>query len=128
MLLAAEHHDDSPYCAFAERFADLDKFGRLSRVGIEDIESLLGRRMMDDRQLRILAAGAPVNTDDHPYVEFSKMTIRDHDPELISQLAKEIRKSPEPDFEDPSCGYYNPDSQSKIEQVKENVLLHLTEN
>ena len=87
LLIARKQRGIPGYCTIADRFARLDQFGKYSKPGIANTESLLGRRLMDDRQLRIFAEGAPPNTDDHPYLEFSKTSPAYTDPELIGQTA-----------------------------------------
>ncbi len=74
---------------------------------------------MDDRQLRIFAEGAPANTDDHPYLEFSRTPAGYTDPELINQLIRDMNKSRNPYFTETNCTFDNAEVRQKIDQVKQ---------
>jgi spermidine synthase len=126
MLTALNHRERTLDCTYGVNFASLDQFGKLSRNGFERVESLLGNRMMDDRQLRILSAGAPPNTDAHPYVEFSKISNDMTDPELILQLSREISQDKDIYFYDPACGNGNGYIQEYIDQARTGMIHELT--
>lgn len=119
MLLAYKKRQPINYCTVESRFAAIDHFGRYSKPGIASTESLIGNRLMDDRQLRIFAGGAPANTDDHPYLEFTRTPSDFTDPELISQLMREMDNSDNPYFTDTDCAFSNTDLRLKIDRAKQ---------
>ncbi len=96
MLTSLNHRESNLDCTYGANFTALDESGKLSRNGFERVESLLGRRIMDDAQLRMLAAGAPPNSDGFPFVEFSKISNDRFDPELYDQLVREITHNRDP--------------------------------
>ncbi len=131
MLLARKKRLSMDFCTIDHRFASIDHFGRYSKPGIADTESLVGRRLMDDRQLRIFAEGAPANTDVHPYLEFSRTPINYTDPELISQLIRETGKSQDPYFTGVNCPADNPEIRMRIDsenQAIKDKLLKIRDN
>ncbi len=119
MLLALKKRYNTNYCAINQRFITIDHFGRYSKPGIATTESLIGKRLMDDRQLRIFAEGAPANTDDHPYLEFSRTRADYTDPELINQLIRDMNSSRNPYFTDSNCTFDNAEVRQKIDQAKQ---------
>jgi predicted membrane-bound spermidine synthase len=119
MLLAHKKRHNADYCAINQRFASIDHFGRYSKPGIVSTESIIGKQLMDDRQLRIFAEGAPANTDDHPYLEFSRTPANYTDPELINQLIREISNSRNPYFTGSNCTSDNAEVRRKIDQTKQ---------
>jgi predicted membrane-bound spermidine synthase len=127
MLLASKKRHNLDYCTIAQRFASIDHFGRFSKPGIADTESLIGKRLMDDRQLRIFAEGAPANTDDHPFLEFSRTPSDFTDPELISQLINDMGNSQNPYFTDASCSYDNTEVRQRIDRAKQAIRDKLAE-
>ena len=48
----------------------------LERLGIRSRDDLLACRILDDRAIRALAAGAPPNTDDRPVLEYPSRGVR----------------------------------------------------
>ena len=118
MLLAYKKRHNTDYCSIDQRFTAIDHFGRYSKPGIASTESLIGKRLMDDRQLRIFAEGAPPNTDDHPYLEFSRTPADYTDPDLISQLIREMSNSRNPYFTEGSCTFDNAEVRQKIDRAK----------
>jgi predicted membrane-bound spermidine synthase len=118
MLLAYKKRHNTDYCAIDQRFTSIDHFGRYSKPGIASTESLIGKRLMDDRLLRIFAEGAPANTDDHPYLEFSKTPAGYTDPELINQLIREMSKCRNPYFTGINCASDNAEVHRKIDQAQ----------
>jgi spermidine synthase/MFS family permease len=127
MLLAYKKRHNTDYCAIHQRFTNIDHFGRYSKPGIASTESLIGKRLMDDRQLRIFAEGAPANTDDHPYLEFSRTPADYTDPELINQLIREMNNSSNPYFTESNCTIDNAEVRQKIDQAKQASLEKLLE-
>jgi spermidine synthase len=130
MLLADKVRLDIDYCTIDQRFAGIDHFGRYSKPGIATTESLAGKRLMDDRQLRIFAEGAPTNTDDHPYLEFSRTPSGYTDPELISQLTREMAKIRNPYLTGTNCTFENAEIRQRIDDAKQatrNKLLEESE-
>lgn len=119
MLLAYKKRHNTDYCAIDQRFTSIDHFGRYSKPGIANTESLIGKRLMEDRQLRIFAEGAPANTDDHPYLEFSRTPADFTDPELINHLIREMSNSRNPYFTEINCTFYNAEVRQKIDQAKQ---------
>jgi hypothetical protein len=119
MLLAHKKRHSTDYCAIHQRFTGIDHFGRYTKPGIASTESLIGKRLMDDRQLRIFAEGAPANTDDHPYLEFSRTPAGFTDPELINQLIREMGNSRNPYFAESNCAFDNAEVRQKIDQAKQ---------
>jgi spermidine synthase len=119
MLLAYKKRHNTDYCAINQRFTSIDHFGRFSKPGIATTESLIGKRLMDDRLLRIFAEGAPANTDDHPYLEFSKTPAGYTDPELINQLIREMSNCRNPYFTGVVCTFDNAEVRQKIDQAKQ---------
>jgi spermidine synthase len=119
MLLARKKRLSMDFCAIERRFESIDHFGRFSKPGIADTESLIGRRLMDDRQLRIFSEGAPANTDDHPYLEFSRTPPDFTDPELISQLVREMDKTQNPYFTGVNCPADNSEIRLGIDLAKQ---------
>jgi spermidine synthase len=118
MLLAFKKRHTTDYCAINQRFTAIDHFGRYSKPGIASTESLIGKRLMDDRQLRIFAEGAPANTDDHPYLEFSRTRADYSDPELINQLIRDMNSSRNPYFTNTNCMPDNAEIRQKIDRAK----------
>ena len=118
VLLAFKKRHNTSYCAIDQRFTTIDHFGRYSKPGIASTESLIGKRLMDDRQLRIFAEGAPANTDDHPYLEFSRTRADYTDPELINQLIRDMNGSRNPYFTDSNCTFDNAEVRQKIDQAR----------
>ncbi len=132
MLLARKKRTTPDYCTINQRFEEIDHFGRYSKPGIAITESILGKRLMDDRQLRMFAEGAPSNSDDRPYLEFSKTPVDYVDPELINQLVREMYKSGNPYFTGDNCLADSASVRFKIDQTKkiskEELLEELTMN
>jgi predicted membrane-bound spermidine synthase len=122
MLLAHKKKPVIDYCIIDRRFAGIDHFGRYSKAGIASTGSIIGKRLMDDRQLRIFAEGAPANTDDHPYLEFSRTPSGYTDPELIKQLIHDMRNTRNPYFTGINCTADNTELRQKIDQVKKATL------
>ncbi len=118
ILLARKKRQKTDYCSVNQRFDQIDHFGRYSKTGIASTELLLGRRLMDDRQLRIFAEGAPVNSDDRPYLEFTRTPADYTDPELIKQLVRDMNKSGNPYFSDINCVFDNAEVRRKIDETK----------
>ncbi len=127
MLIAHKRRLNPDYCSINQRFTDIDHFGRYSKPGIATTESLIARRLMDDRQLRIFAEGAPANTDEHPYLEFSRTPAGYIDPELINQLLREMDKSRNPYFTGSDCTVDNAGIRMKIDQSKQAIKVYLQE-
>jgi hypothetical protein len=119
MLLARKKGLNMDYCSIDQRFNAIDHFGRYSKAGIASTESLIGKRLMDDRQLRIFAEGAPANTDDHPYLEFSRTAPGYTDPDLISQLLHEMTNTGNPYFTGIDCTVENAELRRRIDLSKQ---------
>jgi predicted membrane-bound spermidine synthase len=118
ILLARKKRQKTDYCSVNQRFDQIDHFGRYSKTGIASTEQIIGRRLMDDRQLRIFAEGAPVNSDDRPYLEFTRTPADYTDPELIKQLVRDMNKSGNPYFSDINCVVDNAEVRRKIDETK----------
>jgi len=127
MLLAHKKRHHTVYCDVDQRFTIIDDFGKYSKPGIASTESLLGKRLMDDRQLRIFAEGAPTNTDDRPYLEFTKTPADYTDPELINHLIREMNNSRNPYFTATNCMPDNPEVKQKIDREKQAIRDELRE-
>lgn len=126
MLIADKERLAIDFCTIYHRFATIDHFGRYSKSGTASPESLAGMRLMDDRQLRIFAEGAPANTDDHPYLEFSRTPYGYTDPELISQLIREMDKVRNPYFTGMNCTV-DEGIRQRIDQAKQETRDKLLE-
>jgi spermidine synthase len=122
LLMARKERMNPDYCLVESRFIKIDQNGRYSRNGIATAELLLGRQLMDDRQLRIFAEGAPENTDDRSYVEFSKTPPDFTDPELIRQLIKEADSFTKFQVIDAACTFDKQDVLSGINLAHKVVM------
>jgi spermidine synthase len=70
----------------------------LSGVGVEDPKLLLDLYVMRDGDIRSFANGAPVNTDDHPWLEFhgQRDLHAQTDPADEAALLSSSKRAPEP--------------------------------
>jgi len=124
LLLAGKEDQISGYCTIAERYNTLVRPDILIRLGISDPESLLGRHLMDDKQVKEFVESSPENNNDRPYVEFSRTAGQFRDPELISELIN--RMKPEDILYDVArCGANKEEIASKIDRIHRTIEAEL---
>ncbi len=125
VLLLAGKEDHMPgYCSLITRYHKLAGTDIPLKMGIPEPESLLGRCLMDDRQLREFTEGSQENDNDRPYVEFSRTSLQFRDPDLISELI--TRMKPADDlFDLDFCGADKTQIESKIDRMHHTIKTEL---
>jgi len=93
LLLAEKQKVFRDYCYLAERFSLIDHQGKLARIDIPDIGSLLGIMLMDGPRLEKFAGNAPEIRDDKPFIEFTRTPLSFSDHMLYRQLAENMDTS-----------------------------------
>ena len=74
LLVGSEKEIKVDYSVLSEKFEQNEKIRReLTDVGIPTPEALLSQYIFDQEALEKLCEGFPVNTDNHPLVEFSRV-------------------------------------------------------
>jgi predicted membrane-bound spermidine synthase len=124
LMLAGKEDHMAGYCSIAERYNELAGSDMMNKLGIPDPESLLGRRLMDDNQLKEFAEDSPVNENDRPYVEFSRTARQFRDPELISDLISRMKPA-EVQYEPDRCGADKAKIALKIDRMHRTIKAEL---
>jgi hypothetical protein len=94
MLLAGKNSPDLDFAACRTASKQMSRKTAFERTGIRSVETLIAHMLMDDAELRSYAEEAPENSDNRPYVEFSRVPVPTYDPQILQSF----RESPV-DFE-----------------------------
>ena len=121
VLLLARNDNSAPgFCDFAGQFQKVVNLRIRGTLGIPDPESLLGRQLMDNQQLRAFVEGAPENTNDRPFVEFSKTVPGFRDRMLIEELVRRMRPACVP-ADASGCRHDTAEISLRIDQVQQAI-------
>jgi spermidine synthase len=74
-------------CQLDENFATLTGKEDLALTDIHDLESLLGHLLLNDRKIRQYVEGVPENTDNRPWIQFSRTISQQTDRALLEFLS-----------------------------------------
>ena len=75
LLLASKQEMKINYCRLSADFSSATEFSALKSLNISDPETLLAHLIMTDEYWFEAADDVPVNTDDHPFIEYDQTLI-----------------------------------------------------
>ncbi|HPG38948.1 MAG TPA: fused MFS/spermidine synthase [bacterium] len=96
VLIGAEQPWKIDYAKLSEQFADSSIRKDFADININSAFDVLDCFLLDHDGIRQISMDAPVNTDNHPILEFSTRDIRSRDLCSYQNLGKMIHRRPEP--------------------------------
>jgi hypothetical protein len=85
-MVGAKMHEKPELCRLSSAFSGLNSKDDLTSIGISNVESLIAQLLLDDRHLRSYVHDASDNTDNNPFVQYSRKINKNTDEEVLKFL------------------------------------------